>query len=171
MCAARETALIASIEGRRGEPRPRPPFPAVSGLWGKPSNINNVKSYAMSPRILLRGASWFKNIGTPKSSGTAIFALTGRVNNTGLLPSVPMGIPLGDIIFDVGGGIPGGRLFGRADRRPARRLPAGVIAEHAGGFRFASGSRRGDGQRRHDCRGRRHLHGRAGEILSQVLKR
>ena len=105
-----ETALIASIEGRRGEPRPRPPFPAVSGLWGKPSNINNVKSYAMSPRIILRGAAWFKNIGSPKSPGTAIFALTGKVNNTGLI-EVPMGIPLGDIIFDVGGGIPGGRTF------------------------------------------------------------
>jgi len=105
-----ETALIASIEGRRGEPRPRPPFPAVSGLWGKPSNINNVKSYAMSPRIILRGAEWFKNIGSPKSPGTAIFALTGKVKNTGLI-EVPMGIPLGDIIFDVGGGIPGGRAF------------------------------------------------------------
>ncbi|HTS17611.1 MAG TPA: FAD-dependent oxidoreductase [Verrucomicrobiae bacterium] len=105
-----ETALIASIEGRRGEPRPRPPFPAVSGLWGKPSNINNVKSYAMTPRIVLRGAAWFKGIGSPKSPGTAIFALTGKVNNTGLI-EVPMGIPLGDIIFDVGGGIPGGRSF------------------------------------------------------------
>ncbi|HUC84871.1 MAG TPA: FAD-dependent oxidoreductase [Candidatus Acidoferrales bacterium] len=105
-----ETALIASIEGRRGEPRPRPPFPAVSGLWGKPSNINNVKSYAMSPRIILRGAAWFKNIGSPKSPGTAIFALTGKVKNTGLI-EVPMGIPLGDIVFDVGGGIPGGRNF------------------------------------------------------------
>ena len=105
-----ETALIDSLEGRRGEPRPRPPFPAVSGLWGKPSNINNVKSYAMSPRIILRGAGWFKNIGSPKSPGTAIFALTGKVKNTGLI-EVPMGIPLGDIIFDVGGGIPGGRTF------------------------------------------------------------
>ncbi|HEX9047014.1 MAG TPA: NADH-ubiquinone oxidoreductase-F iron-sulfur binding region domain-containing protein, partial [Verrucomicrobiae bacterium] len=105
-----ETALIASIEGRRGEPRPRPPFPAVSGLWGKPSNINNVKSYAMAPRIILRGATWFKNIGSPKSPGTAIFALTGKVNHTGLI-EVPMGIPLGDIIFDVGGGIPGGHTF------------------------------------------------------------
>jgi NADH-quinone oxidoreductase subunit F len=105
-----ETALIASIEGRRGEPRPRPPFPAVSGLWGKPSNINNVKSYAMAPRIILRGAAWFKAIGSPKSPGTAVFALTGKVNNTGLI-EVPMGISLGDIIFDVGGGIPAGRSF------------------------------------------------------------
>ncbi|MGA2500933.1 MAG: NuoF family protein, partial [Tepidisphaeraceae bacterium] len=105
-----ETALIASIEGRRGEPRPRPPFPAVSGLWGKPTNINNVKSYAMSPRIILNGAKWFAGIGTPKSPGTAIFALTGKVNNSGLI-EVPMGIPLGDIIFDIGGGVPKGKQF------------------------------------------------------------
>ena len=105
-----ETALIASIEGRRGEPRPRPPFPAVSGLWGKPTNINNVKSYAMSPRIILNGARWFAGIGTPKSPGTAIFALTGKVNNCGLI-EVPMGIPLGDIIFDIGGGVPKGKQF------------------------------------------------------------
>jgi len=105
-----ETALIASIEGRRGEPRPRPPFPAVSGLWGKPTNINNVKSYASTPRIILRGAKWFAGIGTPKSPGTAIFALTGKINNTGLI-EVPMGIPLGDIIFDLGGGVPRGKMF------------------------------------------------------------
>ena len=105
-----ETALLASIEGRRGEPRPRPPFPAVSGLFGKPTNINNVKSYAMSPRIILNGSRWFSQIGTPKSPGTAIFALTGKINNTGLI-EVPMGIPLGDIIFDVGGGVPKGKSF------------------------------------------------------------
>ncbi len=105
-----ETALIASIEGRRGEPKPRPPYPVVSGLWGLPTNINNVKSYAMTPEIILRGAQWFGSIGTPKSPGTAVFALTGKVNNTGLI-EVPMGIPLGDIIFDVGGGVPQGKKF------------------------------------------------------------
>jgi len=105
-----ETALMASIEGRRGEPRPRPPFPAVSGLWGKPSNINNVKSYANVPRILLKGSDWFAGIGSPRSPGTAIFALTGKVNNTGLV-EVPMGITLGEIIFDIGGGILRGRKF------------------------------------------------------------
>jgi len=105
-----ETALIASIEGQRGEPRPRPPYPAVSGLWGKPTNINNVKSYAMAPRIILNGAQWFAGIGSAKSPGTAIFALTGKVNNTGLI-EVPMGIPLGDIIFDIGGGVPRGKNF------------------------------------------------------------
>ena len=105
-----ETALLASIEGRRGEPRPRPPFPAVAGLWGKPTTLNNVKSYALTPRILLKGAEWFAGIGSPKSPGTAIFALTGKVRRTGLV-EVPMGIPLGEIIFDIGGGIAGGRRF------------------------------------------------------------
>jgi len=105
-----ETALMASIEGRRGEPRPRPPFPAVSGLWGKPTNINNVKSYANTPRIILKGSEWFAAIGPARSPGTAIFALTGKVNNTGLV-EVPMGITLGEIIFDIGGGIPDGRKF------------------------------------------------------------
>jgi NADH-quinone oxidoreductase subunit F len=105
-----ETALLASIEGRRGEPRPRPPFPAVAGLWGKPTNLNNVKSYAMTPQIILNGAEWFAGIGSPQSPGTAIFALTGKVRNTGLV-EVPMGITLGEIIYDIGGGIIGDRQF------------------------------------------------------------
>jgi NADH-quinone oxidoreductase subunit F len=105
-----ETALLSSIEGRRGEPRPRPPFPAVAGLWAKPTNLNNVKSYAMSPQIILNGAEWFAAIGSPRSPGTAIFALTGKVKNTGLV-EVPMGITLGEIIYDIGGGILGGRQF------------------------------------------------------------
>lgn len=105
-----ETALIASIEGRRGEPRPRPPFPAVSGLWGKPSNVNNVKSYGMTPQIILNGAEWFSSIGTSGSPGTAVFALTGKINNTGLI-EVPMGITLREIIYDVGGGTPKGKHF------------------------------------------------------------
>ncbi|NLG28543.1 MAG: FAD-dependent oxidoreductase, partial [Chloroflexi bacterium] len=105
-----ETALMASIEGRRGEPRPRPPFPAVSGLWGKPSNVNNVKSYCNVSQIIAKGAEWFTSIGTPKSPGTAIFALTGKVENTGLV-EVPMGITVGEIVFDIGGGIPRGKAF------------------------------------------------------------
>ena len=105
-----ETALIASIEGKRGEPRPRPPFPAVFGLWGKPTNVNNVKSYVIIPRILLNGADWFSSIGTPKSPGTAVFALTGKINNTGLI-EVPMGITLGEIIFEIGNGIPNNKPF------------------------------------------------------------
>ena len=105
-----ETALIASIEGKRGEPRPRPPFPAVSGLWGKPTNNNNVKSYANIPQIILNGAAWFASIGTQRSPGTAIFALTGQVNNVGLI-EVPMGITMREIIYDIGGGIPNGKKF------------------------------------------------------------
>jgi NADH-quinone oxidoreductase subunit F len=105
-----ETALIASIEGKRGEPRPRPPYPAVSGLWGKPSNVNNVKSYAITPQIMIKGADWFSSIGTPTSTGTAVFALTGNIKNTGLI-EVPMGITLREIIFDVGGGIPKKKQF------------------------------------------------------------
>ena len=105
-----ETALMASIQGERGQPWPRPPYPAVSGLWGQPSNINNVKSYAYVPRIIRIGADWFSSVGTEGSPGTAVFALTGMVNNTGLI-EVPMGITLREIIYDVGGGIQGGGEF------------------------------------------------------------
>ena len=100
-----ETALIASIESRRGMPRPRPPFPAQSGLDGKPSNINNVKTLATVPIIIERGADWFSSIGTEKSKGTAVFALTGKIANSGLV-EVPMGTPLANIIYEIGGGIP-----------------------------------------------------------------
>ena len=105
-----ETALIASIQGERGQPSPRPPYPAVAGLWDQPSNVNNVKTYAYTPIILRKGADWFKSIGTESSPGTAVFALTGMVNRSGLI-EVPMGITLREIIYDVGGGIPGGRKF------------------------------------------------------------
>lgn len=105
-----ETALIASIESRRGMPRPRPPFPAQSGLDGKPTIINNVKSLASVPIIIDRGADWFASIGTEKSRGTAVFALTGKIANSGLV-EVPMGTPLSTIIFDIGGGIPHGKRF------------------------------------------------------------
>jgi len=105
-----ETALMASIEGRRGMPRPRPPFPAQSGLWGKPSNINNVKSLASVPVIISKGADWYSQIGTELSKGTTVFALTGKIANSGLV-EIPMGTQLYDIIFDIGGGIPGGKKF------------------------------------------------------------
>jgi len=105
-----ETALIASIEGKRGEPRQRPPFPAQKGLWGKPTNINNVETWANVPLIVNNGAGWFNKIGTEKSKGTKIFSLVGKINNTGLV-EVPMGTTLGRIIFDIGGGIPKGRQF------------------------------------------------------------
>ncbi len=105
-----ETALIASIEGRVGEPRQRPPFPAVKGLWKQPTNINNVETWANIPIILQKGADWFSQIGTNGSKGTKIFSLVGKINNTGLV-EVPMGITLREIIFDIGGGIPGGKEF------------------------------------------------------------
>ena len=105
-----ETALIASIEGKRGMPRPRPPFPAVSGLWGKPTNINNVETFANVPIILTKGADWYASIGTEKSKGTKVFALTGRINHTGLA-EVPMGISMREIIFEIGGGIPDGKKY------------------------------------------------------------
>jgi len=105
-----ETALIASIEGGRGTPRPRPPYPATAGLFGQPTLINNVESYANIAQIIDRGAEWYAAIGTEKSKGTKIFALTGTVKNTGLV-EVPMGISLREIIFDIGGGIPNNRAF------------------------------------------------------------
>jgi len=105
-----ETALIASIEGRRGTPRPRPPFPAEFGLWGYPTLINNVETFANIPPIIRKGGKWFATIGTEKSKGTKVFALAGRVNNTGLI-EVPMGTVLREIVFDIGGGIPEGRNF------------------------------------------------------------
>jgi NADH-quinone oxidoreductase subunit F len=105
-----ETALLASIEGKRGMPRSRPPFPANSGLWGKPTTINNVKSLATVPVIIARGADWYASTGTEKSKGTCVFALTGKIANSGLI-EVPMGIQLRKIIYEIGGGIPGGKKF------------------------------------------------------------
>ncbi len=105
-----ETALIASIEGGRGVPRPRPPYPAQSGLWGKPTLINNVETFASIAPILANGSQWFKKIGTSKSAGTKVFALAGKINQTGLI-EVPMGITLREIIFDLGGGVAGGKKF------------------------------------------------------------
>ena len=105
-----ETALMASIEGRIGEPRPRPPFPAEEGLWGKPTNINNVETWANIPFIINQGGQEFANIGTEKSKGTKIFSVVGKINNTGLV-EVPMGITLREVIYDVGGGIPHNKQF------------------------------------------------------------
>ncbi len=105
-----ETALMNSIEGKRGEPRPRPPFPAVKGLFGKPTVLNNVETYANIPQIILKGAKWYASIGTERSKGTKVFALGGKINNTGLV-EIPMGTPLRTIIYDIGGGIPNGKKF------------------------------------------------------------
>ncbi len=105
-----ETALIHSIEGKRGTPRPRPPYPAEYGLWGKPTLINNVETFANIAPIIRKGSNWFNEIGTEKSKGTKVFALAGAINNTGLI-EVPMGISLREIIFEIGGGIPGNKKF------------------------------------------------------------
>ncbi len=105
-----ETALMASIEGKRGMPRPRPPFPAVAGLWMKPTNINNVETYANVPHLIMMGGAKYAETGTEKSKGTKVFALTGKINNTGLA-EVPMGITMREIIYEVGGGIPDGKKF------------------------------------------------------------
>ena len=105
-----ETALMTSIEGNRGEPRPRPPFPAVKGLFGKPTILNNVETWACIPQIITNGAEWFSAIGTEKSKGTKVFALGGKINNTGLV-EIPMGTPLRTVIEDIGGGIPNGKKF------------------------------------------------------------
>ncbi len=105
-----ETALMTSIEGHRGEPRPRPPFPAVKGLWQKPTILNNVETYANIPQIILNGVDWFNSIGTEKSKGTKVFALGGKIKNTGLV-EVPMGTTLREIVEEIGGGIPNGKKF------------------------------------------------------------
>ncbi|MDE6710120.1 MAG: NADH-quinone oxidoreductase subunit NuoF, partial [Oscillospiraceae bacterium] len=105
-----ETALMTSIEGNRGEPRPRPPFPAEKGLYGKPTILNNVETYANVPQIILKGADWFASMGTEKSKGTKVFALGGKINNTGLV-EVPMGTTLREVVEEIGGGIPNGKKF------------------------------------------------------------
>lgn len=105
-----ETALMVSIEGNRGEPRPRPPFPAVKGLFAKPTILNNVETYANIPQIILNGSDWFSSMGTEKSKGTKVFALGGKINNTGLV-EIPMGTPLREVIEEIGGGIPKGKKF------------------------------------------------------------
>ena len=105
-----ETALMTSIEGNRGEPRPRPPFPAQKGLFGKPTILNNVETYANIPQIILHGAEWFASMGTEKSKGTKVFALGGKIHNTGLV-EIPMGTTLREVIEEIGGGIPGGKKF------------------------------------------------------------
>ena len=105
-----ETALLTSIEGKRGEPRPRPPFPAVKGVFGKPTLLNNVETYANITQIILNGADWFASMGTEKSKGTKVFALGGKIMNTGLV-EVPMGTTVREIVYDIGGGIPNGKKF------------------------------------------------------------
>ena len=117
-----ETALMRSIEGKRGMPRPRPPFPAHKGLWDKPSVLNNVETLAQIAPIIMNGAEWYRSLGTEKSTGTKVFALTGAINNVGLV-EVPMGIPLRRIIYDIGGGTQERKkIQGSTARRPFRRV-------------------------------------------------
>jgi bidirectional [NiFe] hydrogenase diaphorase subunit len=141
-----ETALMASIEGKRGTPRPRPPFPAEAGLWGMPTLINNVETFANVPAIVLRGGQWFSSIGTEKSKGTKVFALAGKIVNTGLI-EVPMGMTLREIIFDIGGGIPDGKQFKAAQTGgpsggciPAQHLDLPVDYESLAGVGSIMGS-------------------------------
>jgi bidirectional [NiFe] hydrogenase diaphorase subunit len=141
-----ETALIASIEGSRGTPRPRPPYPAASGLWGQPTLINNVETFASVAPIIRNGGAWYASIGTEKSRGTKVFALAGKINRTGLI-EVPMGLPLRSIIFDIGGGIPGGKRFKAAQTGgpsggciPAEHLDLPVDYESLAGVGSIMGS-------------------------------
>lgn len=120
-----ETALMTSIEGHRGEPRPRPPFPAVKGLFGKPTILNNVETYANIAPIILRGAKWYSSIGTEKSKGTKVFALGGKINNVGLV-EVPMGTTIREIVEEIGGGVPNGKNSRRL-RRAARQAAASAL--------------------------------------------
>jgi NADP-reducing hydrogenase subunit HndC len=141
-----ETSLIASIEGRVGEPRPRPPFPAQSGLWGKPTVINNVKTWSHIAPIVMRGADWYSSFGTKGSPGTTVFALVGKVNNTGLV-EIPLGITLREMIFEIGGGIAGGKAFKAVQTGgpsggciPAEHLDVAVDYESLGALGSIMGS-------------------------------
>ena len=126
-----ETALLTSIEGNRGEPRPRPPFPAVKGLFGQPTIINNVETYANVAQIINNGAAWFAGMGTEKSKGTKVFALSGKIRHTGLV-EIPMGTTLRDIVYEIGGGIPGGKKFKAAQMGGPSGgcVPASLIDTH-----------------------------------------
>jgi len=162
-----ETALMQSIEGKRGQPRTRPPFPATSGLWGKPTNINNVETYANVPQILLKGGEWFASMGTEKSKGTKTFAIAGKVKRTGLI-EVPLGITVREIVYDVGGGILDDKAFKAVQTGGPM---GGCIPEQSGpaGRLRVPGLRRfyhGLGRLRGDGRG--HLHGRHCTLLHGV---
>ena len=164
-----ETALIHSIEGERGQPRIRPPYPTESGLWGKPTVINNVETFANVPAIINYGAEWFASIGTEKSGGTKVFALAGKVTHTGLV-EVPMGTTLREVVYDIGGGVAGGKqLKAIQTGGPAGGCIPAKWLDTAGRFRHARQGRLDHGQRRHDRPGRRRLHGRHRQVLHDLL--
>jgi NADH-quinone oxidoreductase subunit F len=159
-----ETALMASIEGKRGMPRARPPFPAQAGLNGKPTNINNVETWANVPLIIKNGVEWYSQVGTEQTKGTKIFSLAGKVNNTGLV-EVPMGVTIKEVVFDIGGGIPKGRKFkavhpkgkevqGGSDGWTLGRLCAGAVSESSRGVRHPAANRCHHGFGRHGGDGR-----------------
>jgi NADH:ubiquinone oxidoreductase subunit F (NADH-binding)/(2Fe-2S) ferredoxin len=158
-----ETALMASIEGRRGMPRPRPPFPAHQGLWRRPTVLNNVETYANIPQIIVQGGDWYASIGTEGSKGTKVFALTGDVNNIGLV-EVPMGTTIGTIVFDIGGGIPKGKRF-----KAVRGVYPGAAPQYPHRLRGHHPGRGHHGVRWSYCNGRRYLHGGCGPFLYGLL--
>ena len=164
-----ETALMASIEGKRGQPRPRPPYPAQSGLWGYPTLINNVETLANIPPIIRRGGAWFASIGTEKSKGTKVFALAGRIRNTGLI-EVPMGITLRDIVFTIGGGVPEGSRFKAVQTGgPSGGCLARTVPRFARRLRHAPPGRFDHGLGRHDRHGPHVVDGRCGPLLHGIL--
>ena len=166
-----ETALMESIEGTRGEPRPKPPFPANKGLFGKPTVINNVETLANIPQIILKGADWFGSMGTEKSKGTKVFALGGKINNTGLV-EIPMGTTLREVIYDIGGGIPDGKKFKAAQTGgpsggciPAEHLDLKIDYDTLTSHWFY------DGFGRLDRNGRRQLYGGRRKIFPRFYRR
>ena len=164
-----ETALMASVEGKRGTPRPRPPFPAESGLWNCPTLINNVETFANVAPIIRKGADWFAGIGTEKSKGTKVFALAGKITNTGLI-EVPMGTTAAEDRRGDGRRGAGRREDqGRADGRPFGRVHSGRGAGHAGGLRVADQAGLDHGLGRHDRDGRDHPDGGRGAVLHGIL--
>ncbi len=163
-----ETALMTSIEGKRGEPRPRPPFPAVKGLFGKPTILNNVETYANVPQIILKGADWFASMGTEKCKGTKVFALGGKIKNTGLV-EIPMGTTLRTIVEEIGGGIPGGKKFKAAQTGGPSGgcIPASLIDTPID-YDNLHCHRQHDGLWRPHCHGRGHLHGGYRQVLPGI---
>ena len=164
-----ETALIHSIEGKRGQPRIRPPYPTESGLWGKPTVINNVETFANVPAMITYGADWFSRIGTEKSGGTKVFALAGKIRHTGLV-EVPMGTTLREIVHDIGGGVADGKQFKAIQTGgPAGGCIPAKWLDIAVDFDTPRQGRLDHGQRRHDHPRRGRLHGRYRQVLRHLF--
>ena len=160
---------MASIEGRRGSPRPRPPYPAESGLWGNPTLINNVETFANIPAIIRNGPDWFAAIGTEKSKGTKVFALAGKISNTGLV-EVPMGTSLREIVEEIGGGAPeGGKIKAVQTGGPSGGCIPAEALDTPVDYESLVQARLDHGLGRHDRHGRDHQHGRRRPVLHGVL--